>query len=58
MVKVSYNIFKKSFPYICAECKSLLHEYVEICEHCGRKDTLKRITKKDYKIKFKKLTEL
>lgn len=58
IVKVNYKLFKKSFMYICTNCNSLLHEYAEICERCGKKDTLKKVTKKDYKLKFKKVKEL
>ena len=58
MVKVNYSLWKHSFPFICTECDHLLHEKREMCEHCGKKGTLRGITKKDYKRKFKKVREL
>ncbi len=58
MVKVSYDLWKRSFPYICNECGYLLHENAKICQYCGKPDSLRKITKKDYKSKFKKMKEL
>ena len=58
MVKIDYKMWKRAFPYICTACGHLLHEKREICEHCGKKGTLRGITKKDYKEKYKKVKEL
>ncbi len=29
-----------------------------MCQYCGKKGTLRKVTKKDYKLKFKKVKEL
>ncbi len=52
-MKISWGYFKESFPYICNECESVLYEKRVICEKCGKHNTLRPVTKKDYK-KWKK----
>ena len=49
MVKISWKVFKMTFPFICDSCKELLGEKKNICEGCGKKYTIKETTKKDYK---------
>ena len=58
MVKVNYKLWKRSFPFTCSSCKRMAHENAEICQYCGKEGTLKETTKKDYKIKFKRMKEL
>ena len=55
---MSYKLWKKSFPYICSGCGAFLHAFAEICERCGKEDSLRAITKLDYKTKYKKVKEL
>ena len=58
LVKVNFKIWKRSFPFICTNCKSVVHEQTETCHYCGKEGTLRKITKKDYRLKFKRMKEL
>nr|BDI55188.1 MAG: Zn finger protein [uncultured archaeon] len=43
---------------MCTECGSVLHEQTNFCQYCGKEDNVRKTTKKDYKLKFKKMKEL
>ena len=58
MSKISYKLWKSTFPYICTKCGSLSHQKSDMCEYCGKKNTLRESTKKDYKSKYKKVKTL
>ena len=49
MIKISWKLFKTSFPFICYSCRKLLWETRTICEGCGCTLTIRETTKKDYK---------
>ena len=49
MVKVSWNLWKESYPFICNRCGGLLWEYREICEKCGIENSIRKTRKNDYK---------
>lgn len=49
MAKISWKMFKTSFPFICDSCKKLLWEKRAVCEGCGFTFTIRKTTKKDYK---------
>ena len=53
-VKISWKLFKKAYPFICSDCKAGLWEVREICEVCGVKFTIRKMTKKDYKAETKR----
>ncbi|MFX0036763.1 MAG: hypothetical protein ACFE9I_14125 [Candidatus Hermodarchaeota archaeon] len=38
-----------SYPYICDICGHFQYENIPYCEACGRENTLRNITKKDWK---------
>jgi hypothetical protein len=40
--------FLKAQPYICEECFTFTSNFREICENCGKMNTLRKSTKKDY----------
>jgi uncharacterized OB-fold protein len=56
--KVGYKLWKKTFPYMCNSCGAFLHTRAKMCERCGKEDSLKPITKLDYKTKYKRMREL
>lgn len=58
MDKVSYKMWKLSFPYVCLNCDSLLNMELQYCEFCGKKKFLRETNKADYKRKYKKVKEL
>jgi len=58
MTKINYKMWKLTFPYLCIECGSVAHSKTQYCQRCGKEDTLRETTKKDYKLKFKKMKEL
>ena len=43
-----------SYPFICSICKAGLWEMREICENCGAEETIRPMTKKDYKAEMKR----
>ncbi|MFX1438316.1 MAG: hypothetical protein ACFFAA_14165 [Promethearchaeota archaeon] len=47
--KITKRIFTKAFPYICDNCKMFSYDFLENCEHCGAKNTTRKVLKKDYK---------
>jgi len=51
-------MWKLTYPYLCTECGSVLHNKAQYCQYCGKEDVLRETTKKDYKLKFKKMKEL
>ena len=53
-MKVKWDLFKLSYPFVCDECGYFLWEMREICEGCGSKNTLRRTTRKDHKEKMKR----
>ena len=53
MNKVSWKLFKRSFPFICDSCKTTHWEMREYCEGCGKKGTIRETLKVDYTIKKK-----
>ncbi|MFX1327469.1 MAG: zinc ribbon domain-containing protein [Promethearchaeota archaeon] len=38
-----------SYPYVCDKCGHFQYENIPYCERCGSKNTLRNITKKDWK---------
>lgn len=48
-MKVEWKTFKSSFPYIYNNCGELSSLKREFCELCGKKDSLRKIEKVDYK---------
>lgn len=43
------KLFRKTYQYICTECREFCHSLFEYCESCGAKDTLQTAHKNDYK---------
>jgi len=54
MMKIKWGFFQKSSPFICTNCGHFLWEMRKICESCGSENTLRKTTKKDYKIEMEK----
>jgi len=52
-MKVKWKTFRNSLPYICANCGEFSNMEREYCEQCGKKDSLRKTTRKD----FEKQTE-
>lgn len=48
-MNIDWKLFKRTYPYICDECGYLHWDYRTICEGCGSKNTLRKISKKDWK---------
>jgi len=51
-MNINKNLFKKSFPFICSECKKFAYNSPEYCESCGSQNTIKKAEKNDYKKYF------
>ena len=49
-MKINYKMYKLSYPYICGDCGYLHWHKAHVCEQCGEKSTIRKTTKKDYKI--------
>jgi len=56
-MKIKWEYFQRSFPFICENCDEFTWEMRVICENCGSENTLRRITKKDYKEEMKRRKE-
>ena len=50
MERLSWKLFKRSYPFICDACKGLHWEKRDVCENCGKHDTLRQILRVDYKL--------
>ena len=50
MVKVSWKLFKLTYPFICGACGYLHYDNRETCESCGKKFEIREVKKIDYKI--------
>jgi len=48
-MKVKWSYFRDVNKFICIKCDGLMWEFREICERCGEKNTLRKITKYDFK---------
>jgi len=53
-MKISWKLYRATYPFICSICKAGLWEMRNICENCGEKLTIKEMTKKDYKAEMKR----
>ncbi|NVM34128.1 MAG: hypothetical protein HWN81_00945 [Candidatus Lokiarchaeota archaeon] len=42
-------MFKKTYPYVCDKCGYFHYEQRTFCEGCGSKNTVRKISKKDWK---------
>jgi len=42
------KLFKKTYQYICSSCGEFLHTFLEYCEFCGEKGSVREATKEDY----------
>lgn len=49
MPRISWDLWKISFPLKCMECGHLHNMFRDNCENCGKTNTLIKTTKKDYK---------
>ncbi|MFW9999117.1 MAG: hypothetical protein ACFE88_03285 [Candidatus Hermodarchaeota archaeon] len=47
--KITKRMFSKAFPFFCDNCKMFSYNFLENCEHCGAKNTTRKVLKKDYK---------
>jgi len=45
----SYKEFQLTNPYFCESCSNYTSHLMKQCENCGAENSLRRITKKDYK---------
>ena len=43
------KLYKKTNPYICSSCGEFAHTKREYCEICGKKDSIVKATKEDFK---------
>lgn len=43
------KIFIEAYPYYCDICKMFTYDFLEFCEHCGAKNTIRKASKGDYK---------
>ncbi|MHA1669292.1 MAG: hypothetical protein ACTSV5_01810 [Promethearchaeota archaeon] len=43
------KLYKKTYPFICTSCRKFTHTEREYCENCGKKGTIVRAKKEDYK---------
>ncbi|MBY9004478.1 MAG: hypothetical protein KGD73_10935 [Candidatus Lokiarchaeota archaeon] len=43
------KLYKKTYPFICSKCKTLINMNREYCESCGMKGTIVKASKEDYK---------
>jgi len=43
------KLYKKSYPYICSNCKEFTHSIRDFCESCGKEGTIVAAKKQDYK---------
>lgn len=48
-IKLDWKLFKASYPYICDKCGYLHWKLDNTCEGCGASNTIRKITKKDWK---------
>ncbi|MFX1379586.1 MAG: hypothetical protein ACFFA4_10895 [Promethearchaeota archaeon] len=48
-MKLDWKLFKKTYPYICDKCGYLQWNKKSICEGCGSRNSLRKISKKDWK---------
>lgn len=49
-MRISWKLWKLSFPYICENCGKLHYYKAACCEFCGKENTLREVIKKDYKV--------
>lgn len=49
MVKISWKLWKMTYPYVCDACGSFLYEKRDMCEYCGKIGKIREIKKKDYR---------
>jgi len=54
MKMISWKLFERAFPFICWMCKAGVWEMRNICEKCGAEETIRPMTKKDYKAEKKR----
>ncbi|MFX0040114.1 MAG: hypothetical protein ACFFB9_05040 [Promethearchaeota archaeon] len=40
--------FRRTFKYLCDNCKEFIDSYKEYCEKCGAQNTIREATKEDY----------
>ena len=50
-MRIKWKLWKRTYPYICGVCTEPHSEMGEICESCGTKNSLRKVYKKDYKIR-------
>ncbi|MFX0000069.1 MAG: zinc ribbon domain-containing protein [Candidatus Hodarchaeota archaeon] len=46
---MEWDLFKRTYPYVCDSCGYFHWEKKLFCEGCGSKNTVRKITKKDWK---------
>ncbi len=47
---ISWKVWKLTYPYICRNCGQTHYSKVVYCAFCGKKETVREVIKKDYKI--------
>lgn len=47
-MKLSWKLFKRSYPLVCTKCGKIANMKREYCESCGEKDSFRKISKKEY----------
>lgn len=50
MEKISYKLYKITYPYICGDCGYLHYDNRAVCEGCGEEGTVRECKKIDYRI--------
>ncbi|MFX1470678.1 MAG: hypothetical protein ACFFB8_18730 [Promethearchaeota archaeon] len=43
------KLFRRTYQYICTECREFSHSLYDYCELCGAKNSLRTANKDDYK---------
>ncbi len=56
-MKIKWGYYMQAFPYTCDKCGNTCYELRNLCEMCGRENTLRKTKKKDYKAEMKKRKE-
>ncbi|MHA2429416.1 MAG: hypothetical protein ACXACC_00145 [Promethearchaeota archaeon] len=58
-MKIKWKTVRNFLPYICTNCGEFSSTEKEYCEHCGKRDTLRKTTREDYEKQTEKaITEI
>ncbi|MFX1313250.1 MAG: hypothetical protein ACFFHD_11645 [Promethearchaeota archaeon] len=52
---VKWKTLRDSFPYLCIYCGEFSNSEKEYCEKCGKKNSLRKITREDYENHIEKI---